>query len=233
MPPKSELVRLREKCLDQQRKIDESSESESALKLTNVSLERDIKSLKKQLQTAEGKLLKHSAYGAVSSANSAQNESKIKELTIKLSGAKEEVAEAKKEARKYETLYKEAKTLYAEQNRKSIMKLTPEGRTIEKIGLIMAPSQFIASPPKKKAKLAVKDWENKIKAVKTSVLSNLDRLGVGYSQINTRVKSESKLVVFRQVYETKSDGSLRLVSSTPVVKAEPVVDPDVITLDSD
>ncbi len=201
MPPKSELVRLREKCLDQQRKIDESSESESALKLTNVSLERDIKSLKKQLQTAEGKLLKHSAYGAVSSANSDQNESKIKELTIKLSGAKEEVAEAKKEARKYETLYKEAKTLYAEQSRKSIIKLTPEGKTIEKIGLIMAPSQFIASPPKK-TKLAVKDWENKIKSVKTSVLSNLDRLGVGYSQINTRVKSESKLVVFRQVYET-------------------------------
>ena len=155
---KSELVRLREKCLDQQRKIDESSESESALKLTNVSLERDIKSLRKQLQTAEGKLFKHSAYGAVSSANSAQNESKIKKLTIKLSGAKEEIDEAKKEARKYETLYKEVKTLYAKQSRTSIMKLTPEGKTIEKIGLIMAPS-LIASPPKKKGKLAVKDWE--------------------------------------------------------------------------
>jgi len=75
-----------------------------------------------------------------------------------LSGAKEEIDEAKKEARKYETLYKEAKTLYAKQSRKSIIKLTPEGKTIEKIGLIMAPS-LIASPPKKKAKLAVKDWE--------------------------------------------------------------------------
>ena len=65
------------------------------------------------------------------------------------------------------------------------------------------------------------------------MLSNLDRLGVGYSQINTIVKSESKLVVFNQVYETKSDGSLRLVSSTPVVKAESVVDPGVKTSDSD
>ena len=39
--------------------------------------------------------------------------------------------------------------------------------------------------------------------------------------------------MFRQAYETRLDGSLRLVSSTPVVKAEPDIDPDVITLDSD
>ena len=134
---KPELVRLREKCHDQQRKIDESSESESALKLANISLERNIKSLRKQLQTAEGKLLRHSAYGGVSSANSAQTESKIKELTIKLSGAKEKVDDAREEARKYKNLYKEAKALYAEQSRVSIMKSKSDGKTIEKIDLII------------------------------------------------------------------------------------------------
>ena len=61
----------------------------------------------------------------------------------------------------------------------------------------------------------------------------MDKLGEAYVNITVKVKTETvpttKLVEFRQIFQTKEDGSLALISSTPVIKKE--YDGEIITLE--
>ena len=231
----SEVEKLRAKLTKANSSIEELSNQISELKDTNNSLMNDVTSLKAEVKLKTTKLLKCSAAGTIIEAESILQEGKIKELTIKLEGISQQHKSALKEANKYEGLYHDAKQLYENQNRSGILKAaTSTDRAIiqSKIADIVSTSCY-SPPPLKKSKISGQTVNESIEKVKISVLQNMDKLGMAYATISVKRETEAapstKLVEFRQIFQTNDDGSLALISSTPVIKKE--YNGEVITLE--
>ena len=128
-------------------------------------------------------------------------------------------------------LYKEAKALYAEENRRGILKKNQGKRQIkDQMHEILGPKQYVLLSTKSLL-LAATNLKEKLKNTKTSVMKSLDKLGEEYVMMKVKVKKEEapmKTVEFRQTYATLPDGSLSLISSVPVIKVEK---DEVITID--
>lgn len=236
--PSSELGKLREKCRDLVSQNERLMDSEIQLKKERKLLDNEVASLRKELNLKDSKLIRASAQGAINNTSSTVQEGLIKELTIKFEGAKEDCELAKKEASRYKLLYKEAQALYADQIRVGILKKdfpSQKKEVFNQIQSIMNPQEFI--PPQSKRMIQeAQGLDDTISSVKSNIMSNLDRLGESHTKLALNIKKEPdlrlKTVELRQVFQTQPDGSLSLVSSTPVFKQEKM-DYDIIELDSD
>ena len=229
--PSTEVRNLRERCRELEYMNKDLIESEKEAKQANIAMESDIISLKKRLKAAEDKLVRGSAFGAIAQTDAEMQHSKTVELKTKLEGAKEECGELKKDNEKLTMLYKEAKALYAEENRRGILKKNQGKRQIkDQLHEILGPKQYVL-PSTKSLLLAATNLKEKLKNTKTSVMKSLDKLGEEYVMMKVKVRKEEapmKTVEFRQTYATLPDGSLSLISSVPVIKVEK---DEVITID--
>ena len=231
-----ELVTLRARCLELSTCNDSLLLEAEIDKKMVVSLKADVKTLQGLLKDREDKLLRSGAAGALAGAREAERDGVVRELEIKLEGARAECKEATQRSSHFSKLYKEAQVLYAESRRTSILK--PAKGVVgadmcPNLDQLLAGHEFVP-PSLRKPKRDI-CLSQSVATVKESVLASLDRLGDKFVQMAVKIKTESPppaTVEFRQVFRTNSDGSLSLVSSVPLVKRESGLN-EIVTIDSD